>query len=76
MFVAESASEIFLIGEYMAKLQVRAWLSHAICMPGQHTAKRRRKCTRQSRNHVLACNFANIYRYKNVSLTNSAINLS
>ena len=37
------------IGEYLAKLQARAWLSHALCAPGQHTAKRRRKCTRQSR---------------------------
>jgi len=26
----------------------RLWLSHALCTPGQHTAKRRRKCTRQS----------------------------
>ena len=34
------------IGEYLAKLQARAWLSHALCAPGQHTAKRRRKCTR------------------------------
>ena len=30
-------------------VQARAWLSHALCAPGQHTAKRRRKCTRQSR---------------------------
>jgi len=39
----------FKIGEYLAKLQARAWLSHALCVPGQHTAERRRKCTRQSR---------------------------
>ena len=39
----------FKIGEYLAKLQAREWLSHALCTPGQHTAKRRRKCTRQSR---------------------------
>ena len=38
----------FYISEYLAKLQARAWLSHALCAPGQHTAKRRRKCTRQS----------------------------
>jgi len=25
--------------------QARAWLSHALSAPGQHTAKRRRKCT-------------------------------
>ena len=35
-------SEFFLIGEYLAKLQARAWLSHALCAPGQHTAKIRR----------------------------------
>jgi len=34
---------IFLIGEYMAKLQARAWLSHVLCGPGQHAAKRRHK---------------------------------
>ena len=39
----------FKIGEYFAKLQARVWLSHALCAHGQHTAKRRRKCTRQSR---------------------------
>jgi len=31
--------KFFLIGEYMAKLQTRAWLSHALCAPDQHTAK-------------------------------------
>ena len=40
---------MFKIGEYLAELQTRAWLSHALCAPGQHTAKRRRKCTSQSR---------------------------
>ena len=35
--------------EYLAKLQRTAWLSHALCAPGQHTAKRRRRCSRQSR---------------------------
>jgi len=35
-------SEFFLIGEYLAKLQARAWLSNALCAPGQHTAKIRR----------------------------------
>ena len=29
----------FLIGEYLAKLQARAWLSHALCAPGQHCYK-------------------------------------
>jgi len=49
MFIDESVSEFFLIGEYLAKLQARAWLYRALSAPGQHTAKRRRKCTRQSR---------------------------
>ena len=43
------------ICEYLAKLQARAWLSHALCAPGQHTAKRRRKCTRQSRSCLQIC---------------------
>jgi len=30
--------KIFVISEYLAKLQqARAWLSHALCAPGQHT---------------------------------------
>ena len=37
------------IGECLAKLLARAWLFHALCAPGHHTAERRRKCTRQSR---------------------------
>ena len=41
----------FKIGEYLAKLQARAWLSHALCAPGQHTAN-------APNNHVLACKFA------------------
>jgi len=28
----------FQIGEYLAKLQARAWLSDVLCAPGQHTA--------------------------------------
>ena len=31
------------IGEYLAKLQARPWLSRALCTPGQHTAERRRR---------------------------------
>jgi len=31
---------IFLICEYFAKLQARRWRSHALCLPGHHTAKR------------------------------------
>ena len=43
------------IGDYLAKLDARAWLSHALCAPGQHTAERRRKCTRQSRSCLQLC---------------------
>ena len=42
------------IGEYLANLQARVWLSRALCLPGQHTAKRQRKCTRQSRKVMAA----------------------
>ena len=45
----------FLSGEYLAKLPARTWLSRELCTPGQHTAKRRRKCTRQSRSCLLLC---------------------
>jgi len=44
-------SNFYETGEYLA----RAFLSRALCAPGQHTAKRRRKYTRQLR---FACNFA------------------
>jgi len=40
------------IGEYLVKLQARTWLSRhtrALCAPGHHTAKGRRKCTIQTR---------------------------
>ena len=43
------------ISEYFAKLQARAWLSHALCAPGQHTAKRRRKFTRLPRSCLQIC---------------------
>jgi len=49
-------SEFFLkIGEYLAKLRARAWLSHALYPPGQHTAKEEESARD---NHVLAGNFA------------------
>jgi len=69
----------FWIGEYLAKLQARvwlshAWLSHAVCAPGQHTAKDDESARD---NHVLASNFA---KYSPIltffTLTDSAINLS
>jgi len=42
----------FKIGEYLAKLQTRTRLSRALCTPGKHAAKRRRKCTKQSRSYL------------------------
>jgi len=30
----------FYIGEYLAKLQARSWVSRALCVPGHHTATR------------------------------------
>jgi len=49
MFTAESASEKDLkIGKYLAKLQARRWLFLAVCVPGHHAAKSRRKCMTQS----------------------------
>ena len=37
-FIAKCVSEFFKIDEYLAKLPVRAWLSHAPCTPGHLTA--------------------------------------
>jgi len=69
------SEEIFKIGEYLAKSQARAWLSRALCAPGQHTAKRRRKCTRQITFFLVT--LPNIHRFeKKFPLTDSAINLS
>jgi len=34
---------VFLNRRIFEKLQARAWLSHALCTPGQHTAERGRK---------------------------------
>ena len=48
-----------LRGVFVAKLQARAWLSRALCAPGQHTAKRRRKCTGQTR----FCLYCQIFTY-------------
>jgi len=33
--------KIFKISEYLAKLQARTWLSHTLCAPDHHTAKKR-----------------------------------
>jgi len=55
--VAKSASDKknFTMGEYLAKLQARTWLSCALCALDQHTAKDEESARD---NHVLACNFA------------------
>ena len=49
LLLSVQVKNFFEIDEYLAKLQARTWLSHshALCTPGQHTAKRQRKCTRQ-----------------------------
>ena len=50
MFIAESVSkEVFKIGEYLAKLRARTWLSRALYAPGHSTAKMLRKCTQDTR---------------------------
>ena len=51
------------IGEYLAKLQARAWLSHALCAPGQLTAK---LVEHAQDNHVLGCN-CNFTKYAPIS---------
>jgi len=63
------------IGEYLAKLQARAWLSHA-CTPGQqpNTLLKDEESARD--NHDLACNFAKYLPIYKKSLADSAINLS
>jgi len=50
---------IFLkLSAYLAKLQERAWLSHALCAP----AKTQLKDEESARNnHVFGCNFAIIF---------------
>jgi len=62
----------FLIGEYLAKLQARAWLSHrpTLCAPGQHTAKRRRNCTRQSRSCLQLCRIFTDLKNSTYTLSN------
>ena len=65
--------KIVKIGEYLAKLQARAWLSHALCAQGQHTAKDEESARD---NHVFACNFAKYSPISIFSLSDSAINLS
>ena len=51
---------LFLIDVYLAKLQARAWLSHALCAPSQHTAKKTRKCTRQLCSIILCPIFSDL----------------
>ena len=51
------------IDEYLAKLQARAWLSHALSAPGQQIAKTRRKCM------FLLVTLPNIHRFKKITDT-------
>ena len=56
-FIAESASDFF---KSVNNWQTR-WLSHALCAPGHHTAKRRRECTTQITTLVCdSCSFSDI----------------
>jgi len=64
MFIAKSVSEKIKIGEYLAKLQARAWLSHALCAPG-HILLTDEESARY--NHVLACNFAKYLPIKKIN---------
>ena len=58
----------------MANLQASVWMFRALCEPGQHTAKRQRKCTRQSTFFIVT--LPNNYRLtKKNSPTDRAINL-
>ena len=60
--LAECVSEKKIkIGEYLAKLQARMWLYRVLCAPGQCTAKRRRKCTRQPRVCFNFSKYSNIF---------------
>jgi len=65
----------FKIGEYLAKLQARAWLSHARCAPGQHMQKDEEN-VRDNRVRFLLVILPNIRRFYFFSLTDSAMNLS
>jgi len=40
LLLSVRVKKFFLICEYLAQLQARAWLSHALCALGQRTAKR------------------------------------
>jgi len=58
-----SAIKNFTMGEYLAKLQARTWLSRALCALDQHTAKDEESARD---NHVLACNFAKYSAIKKI----------
>jgi len=64
--------EFFFKSVNIWQLQARAWLSHALCAPGQHTDKRHRKCTRLPRSCLQICR---IFTDLKMSLSDSAINL-
>ena len=70
-FAKSDSFKKFKISEYLAKLQARAWLSHALRAPGQHIATRRRK-----RTTFLLVTLPNIHRFETKLLIDSAINLS
>jgi len=51
------------VSEYLAKLQARAWLSHALCAPA-NTLLNNEESARD--NHALACNFAKYLPIKKI----------
>ena len=51
----------FKIGEYLAKLQARTWLSRAHCAPGYYIDKSRRQCMTQSTFRPELCRFQFLY---------------
>jgi len=55
----------FKIGDYLVKVTVaRVWLCHALCTPGQRTAKTKKVHDRMT---LLLLTFVNIYRLNNFS---------
>ena len=54
LLLSLSVKKMIKTGKYFAKLQERTWLSHALTTLS-HTAKRQRKCTRQSHSCLQLC---------------------
>jgi len=59
------------IGEYLAKIQARRWLSRALCAPGHHTAQSW-IVHRTTESTCFSVTMPNIHRFKKSSLADSA----